>query len=571
MFTGNRLGVQKSTDGGATWTQLNTPFSNCCVVPDPKISGVLYATAQSEVPGAPLDFWKSSDGGASWKSHPLLFQQGGSIAVDPQNSQIILFGGTRSADGGQTWKATNASSLADPVFAQSSSNLAYATAPITSDAFLAKFLPDGKTLAFSTYFGGMDSDTGQSIALDASGNVWISGSTSSHDLPVTAGAFQGTQKGASNAFAAKFSNDGKLLAATYLGGSSNDNGLGIAISPEGNPWLIGSWNSTDFPFTAAAPANLPSGAYGFLTEFDPSATRLLFSTYIGGTFDSNGKGIAIDSSGNITLTGSNYGGISVSAGAFHNGVADGESPNVFVVKLAPSGQVIYSSTFGGTQAAQTPDGFEKLYDYGIAVAVDDGGNAYVTGYTSATDFPTTSGAYQRSLAGGCAYPAFSIDTGLFGEIYEWFFDDVFVVKLSPDGTAALFSTLLGGACYDRSTSIAVDASGQVYVAGETDSGDFPLVLSAAAAPPTPQFASFVSVFNPSGSALSFSTYLYAGPAPTVVADPNGSILIAGSSGPAAQSQAFAFAGLPVTGTHGYLVSIDPAALHRPAHHPRPGR
>ena len=142
-FTGNRLGVQKSTDGGATWTQLNTPFSNCCVVPDPKTSGLLYATAQSEVPGAPLNFWKSSDGGASWKSYPLVFQQGGSIAVDPQNSQIILFGGTRSTDGGQTWKATNASSLADPVFALSSSNLAYATAPITSDAFLAKFLPDG--------------------------------------------------------------------------------------------------------------------------------------------------------------------------------------------------------------------------------------------------------------------------------------------------------------------------------------------------------------------------------------------------------------------------------------------
>jgi len=125
-------------------------------------------------------------------------------------------------------------------------------------------------------------DTGQGIALDAAGDIWITGSTSSYDLPATPGSFQNTLEGETNAFTAKFSNDGKLLAATYLGGSNNDAGLGIAVDPQGNPWLIGSWTSTDFPFTTAPPASLPFPAAGFLTEFDPSAARLLYSTNVNG-------------------------------------------------------------------------------------------------------------------------------------------------------------------------------------------------------------------------------------------------------------------------------------------------
>ena len=555
----SKLGVQKSTDGGATWTQLNTPFIGSSVVPDPKVAGLLYAVGPTiNAQNASFPFWKSADGGATWTSYPCPADSLSVLAVDPANPQIMLAGAYRTTDGGQTWSPTNVSRDIQPVFAPSSAGLVYATAPITSDAFLAKFLPDGKTLVFSTYFGGMGNDTGQGIALDASGNIWIAGSTSSYDLPVTPGAFQSTLPGEQNAYVAKFSNDGKLLAATYLGGSGRDSGLGIKIGPQGNPWLIGNWISADFPFTTAPPATLPVTPVGFLAELDPSAARLLYSTNIGAPFDSNGKGIAIDSSGNVTLTGSVWGAFPVTAGAFQAGDANPNAPKAFVLKLTPSGSVIYSTFFGGTTGTPTTGGYEPTQDYGVAVAVDDAGNAFVTGRTDDTDFPVKPGAYQTALASGCSYPAISIYTGFVGSILEWYVDDVFVVKLSPDGNAALFSTLLGGSCYDRPTSIALDAAGRIYVAGETDSEDFPLFSNLETVPRDGQFASFVSVLNPAGSALVFSTYLYAGSAPTVVA--GRSIQVAGSTGSGAQTTSFVgcFTGpCPPTTTHGNLVLIKP--------------
>ncbi len=557
----SQFGVQKSTDGGATWTQLNTPFIGSSVVPDPKVSGLLYALAppvNSQSASFPL--WKSADGGATWTSYPSPADSLSVLAVDPANPQIMLAGAFRSTDGGQTWSPTNVSRDIQPVYSPSSAGLVYAVAPITTDAFLAKFLPDGKTLAFSTYFGGMGNDTGQGIAIDDSGNIWIVGSTSSYDLPVTPGAFESTLHGRTNAFAAKFSNDGKLLAATYLGGSSVDQGLGIAIGPQGNPWLIGSWSSADFPFTTAPPASLPATPLGFVAELDPSAARLLYSTNVSAPFDSNGKGIAIDSSGNVTLAGSVWGAFPVTAGAFQAGDANPNAPKAFVLKLTPSGSVIYSTFFGGTAGSPTTGGYEPTQDYGVAVAVDNAGNAYVTGRTDDTDFPVTPGAYQTTLAAGCSYPAISIYTGFTGSILDWYVDDVFVVKLSPDGKTALFSTLLGGACYDRPTSIALDPAGRIYVAGETDSDDFPVVSAVEPAPVNDQYASFVSVFDPAGSALEFSTYLYAGSAPTVVAGPGRSIHVAGSTGTGAQTSATVgcFTGpcAPTT-THGDLVLLKP--------------
>ncbi|HEY1183581.1 MAG TPA: SBBP repeat-containing protein [Bryobacteraceae bacterium] len=558
----SQLGVQKSTDGGATWSQLNTPFIGSSVVPDPKVSGLLYAVAPPvNSQSASFPFWKSTDGGLTWTSSPSPADSLSILAVDPANPRIMLAGAFRSTDGGQTWSPTNVSRDIQPVFAASTAGLVYAIAPITSDAFVAKFRPDGKTLIFSTYFGGMGDDTGQGIALDGSGNIWIAGSTSSYDLPVTPGAFQSTLPGEQNAYVAKFSNDGQLLAATYLGGSDRDSGLGIKIDPQGNPWLIGNWNSADFPFTTAAPAALPTTPVGFVSKLDPSASRLLDSTNVGAPFDTDGKGIAIDSSGNITLTGSVWGAFPVTPGAFQTGEADPNAAKVFVLKLAPSGSVIYSTFFGGTAGSPTTGGYEPTRDYGVAVAVDEAGNAYLTGNTDDTNFPTTAGAYRTTLAAGCTYPAFSFATGFIGSIYEWYVDDVFVVKLSPDGKSALFSTLLGGSCYDRPTSIAVDAAGRIYIAGETDSEDFPLISNLESVARDGQFASFVSVLDPTGSGLEFSTYLYAGSAPTVAAGPGRTIRIAGSTGTGAQSSAYeggCYTGpCPPTFKHGDLVQIGP--------------
>ena len=560
-YFGYPVGLQKSTDGGATWTQLSTPFVNSGVVPDPKVSGVLYAVAPPvNAQTASSPFWKSTDGGATWTSTPCPADSLAVLAVDPANPLIMVAGPFRSTDGGQTWSPTNLSRDVQPAFAPSTAGLIYATGTITSDAFVAKFSPGGK-LAFSTYFGGMGNDAGQGIALDGAGNIWIAGSTSSYDLPVTPGAYQSALHGTTNAFAAKFSNDGKLLAATYLGGSSGDSGFGIAIDPQGDPWLIGNWTSADFPFTTAPLAATSDVVVGFLSELDPSAARLLYSANVGAEFDKNGKGIAIDPSGNITLTGSAWGAFPVTPGAFQAGTSDPNAPRVFVVKLNPSGSVIYSTFFGGTAGSPATGNYEPSQDFGVAVALDNAGSAYLTGSTNDTDFPTTAGAYQTTLAAGCAYPAFSIATGWIGSLYRWMVDDVFVVKLSADGKTALFSTLLGGSCYDRPTSLALDGAGRVYVAGETDSGDFPLLSNLEPVPASPYFASFLSIFDPAGSALDFSTYLYAGSAPSVVAGPRGTVGVAGSTGSGAQTSPYGgacFLGpCPPTTTHGYLTLIEP--------------
>lgn len=537
-FANTGIFIQKSSDGGKSWTKLSAPFVGCCVVADPKVAGVLYGGEGS------LAFWKSTDGGATWLSSTVPGGIVGSIAVDPANPQIILAGQYRSTDGGKTWTATNVSRSLQVVFAPSTGGTAYALAPATSDAFAAEFLPDGKTLVFASYFGGTGNETGNAIALDSEGNIWIAGSTSSTDLPVTAGAFQSTLKGSTNGFAAKISSDGRLLSATYLGGSKSDVALGIAIGPQGNPWLIGSWTSSDFPFTTGPPPVIPLGPPqgGVLSELDSSAAQVLYSTPVDGTFDAGGKGIAIDPSGNVIVTGS--------TGA-----------KAFVLKLDSNGRQIYLQPFGGSQTPPMAGFYlpsiESPRSAGAAVVADQAGNAYVTGSTSTSDFPVTANAYQTSIGSGCPYPATTVNTGLIGVIGFTIIDDSFVIKLGPDGMVS-YSTFLGASCYDRPTSIAVDGSGSVSIAGETDSADYPLLWASEGAPAYRQFASFVSSLNASGSALMFSSYLYAGSSPSVAAA-NGSIYVSGSAGLGDQTQpdSGAYTPFPVSATDGYLVVLHP--------------
>src|SRR4029077_19311262 len=129
-----------------------------CVVPDPQTTGVLYVLPPADGASGPVLLWKSSDGGNTWVSSSVPKQASGPLVLDPANSQTMLAGAYRSVDGGKTWMATNVSRQIQPAFAGSRTQIVYAVAPVTSDAFLAKFLPDGKTLVFATYFGGMGTD-----------------------------------------------------------------------------------------------------------------------------------------------------------------------------------------------------------------------------------------------------------------------------------------------------------------------------------------------------------------------------------------------------------------------------
>jgi uncharacterized protein (TIGR03437 family) len=557
-YSENQFGVQKSIDGGQTWTALKLPFVSLNVVPDPSASGVLYWLTNLTF-DSPSLVWKSMDGGATWKSYPFPADFTSRLSVDPFHSNILVAGGYRSLDGGVTWNPTNASRDIQAAFT-ASPGIAYAIAPITSDAFVAKFLPDGQTMVFCTYLGGMGDDSARAIALDNAGNIRVTGATSSFDFPVTSGAYQSTLRGAGNVFVAVLKSDGSLLTSTYLGGSAKDSPSGMAVDPQGHLWLIGSTTSADFPITTAPPPPLPTllPPPAFLTELDESASHLLYSRYL----TDSPKGIAIDPTGNVTIAGTTTDPrFPVTPGVFQSGTPGSVTSKAFVLKVDPSGQVIYSTRFGGSHGS--PDEFASAeHEYGTAVAVDREGNAYVAGYTSATDFPASAGAYQTSLAAGCPYAAFSTNTGFIGTIFSVYVDDVFIVKLSPDGKTALYSTLLGGPCYDTPSSITVDAAGRAYVAGETDSINFPLAAPFSGAPPIRQFKSFLSVLSADGSRLPFSSYLYAGPAPSVVTGADGTIYVAGANGLRAQTQPdFTFLNpYPPVATDGLLAKLQMPAF-----------
>lgn len=348
------------------------------------------------------------------------------------------------------------------------------------DAFVTKFNPTGSSLIYSTYLGGSATDVGFGIAVDASGNAYVTGSTSSTDFPFTLGAFQNSfGGGASDAFVTKLNPLGsQLIYSTYLGGSKSDTGLAIATDSVGNAYVTGSTSSSNFPILNPLPlnGNLKGTQNAFVAIFDPLGVRQ-YSTYLGGSDQDTGYGIAVDTSalsGGIYIAGqtnsNNFPTVNALQGTF-KGVAD-----AFVSKLKLDGTaLIYSTYLGGTAS-----------DGAFALAIDSSGNAYVTGSTASTDFPATPGAFQTSFAGGAS--------------------DAFVAKLNPLGSQLIYSTYLGGSDQDIGNGIAVDGSGNANVVGETTSADFPT-----ANPIQPKYNAntdaFVTQLVPMGCAPTLSTYL----------------------------------------------------------------
>ena len=556
----------KSTDGGKNWSPLGVPFQQLgLLVADPVRAGRLYLLSVASL------FYRSTDGGVTWQSFPFPNPYVSALAVDPGNPNIILAGSYRSNNGGETWSPTMPSRDIQMTFAPTGKDLVYASGPLTSDAFLAKFKPDGKTLEYATYFGGMGNETASSVQLDASGNIWIAGTTSSFDLPGSQHGAMPQLKGLTNIFVAKFSPQGQLLASTYLGGSQNDTVADLRLDVHGDPWIYGQTSSPDFPFTKNAPPPAQPGTTTvFLAKINSSVSQLLYAVPVSGV-DRAGH-MDIDLAGNILLTGSTYSsGFEATPGVVHGILPPSPiSGQAFLIKLDQNGNTVFSTYLGGSIGA---DGSgiavqfgNELENVGVAVATDQSG-IYVTGNTSATDFPTTPGAYQTNLKGsGCSYPAFAEDTGLIGTIYSYLVDDVFVTKLSPDGKTMIFSTLLGGSCYDRPTDIVVTPSGAVFVTGETDSTDFPQVHPQQGAPAVQTYKSFISMLSPTGAALTYSSYLSAGSSPTLALGSGGVLDIAGDIGFGAQTITYnGFPNAPVNPlTKVVLAALDespkPAAL-----------
>lgn len=382
----------------------------------------------------------------------------------------------------------------------------------SQNAMVAKLNPAGTALVYSSYFGGSSnltygSQAGAGVAVDASGNAYIAGYTHSCDFPAV-NAFQPRSEPCNagfypffNGFVVKLNATGDaLLYSTYLGGNDyyfGDAAFGVAVDSSGDAYVTGFTGSTDFPTVNSIQSTLAGHINAFVTKFNATGSALVYSTYLGGSGSScfggtqtcgdGGAAIALDSSGNAYVAGNAGSANFPTVNPIQPTLAGGPY-DVFVAKLNANGNaLVYSTYLGG-----------KGEDIGTSIAVDPSGNAYVTGATGSSDFPTTPGALQGTFGGGSC-PSNDDTCG-----------DAFVAKLNAAGSSLAYSTYLGGKLGDIGTGIAVDSSDIAYVTGFTDSADFPTanpLQSTCASFTTGQNCPFVASLSPAGNSLIYSTYL----------------------------------------------------------------
>lgn len=341
------------------------------------------------------------------------------------------------------------------------------------DAFIVKLNPAGTAVVYSTYLGGSDEDQALSIATDTAGAAYVTGQTCSSDFP-TKNGFQPAIGGFCDSFVTKLDSAGSLSYSTYLGGSEQDPGIGIAVDTAGNAYVTGWTNSPNFPTkNPLQPALADSSGDAFVTKLDATGSALVFSTYLGGRqgFD-RAFDIALDASGNVHVVGETRSDDFPTMRSLQPPRGD----DGFVAKLNAAGSAfIYSTRLGGSSS-----------DEARGVALDSSGAAYVTGITSSQDFPTVNPS-QPALGGE---------------------SDAFVVRIPPGGSSLLYSTYLGGRGSENDEfggAIAVDAVGQAYVTGTTNSPDFPIKdpLKPALSGGTDVYVAMLTI----GGALGYSTYL----------------------------------------------------------------
>ena len=350
------------------------------------------------------------------------------------------------------------------------------------DAFLAKFARSGAPL-YSTLFGGSSSDVLEALALDASGNAYVVGSTNSSDFPTTPGALDTTYNGGGDAVLAKFDSSGALTYATLLGGTGADAARALMVDPFGNAYVLGATWSADFPVTPGAYhaghiVSKDSSKDFFITKVDPTGSALVYSAVIGGMRWDEPFDLAIDGAGAAYVVGyTESSDFPITADAFDDTLSDLGDP--FALKLAPDGRSLGYSTFLGGSGGWCEDA--------DAIVLDSTGTAYITGSACSFDFPTTPGA--RGYSGG--------------------YDDAYFMVLAPSG-AVQYSTLFGGSGMDEGYATFLDETGHVYLTGYTESPDFP--TSEGSFDPTynGHRDAFVAKFDLVEKAFNYSTYLGGG-------------------------------------------------------------
>ncbi len=343
------------------------------------------------------------------------------------------------------------------------------------EAFVTRLKRDGSAVLYTTILASGSDDAGAAIAVGASGEAYVAGVAGGSGFPVTPGALQTTFPGAPAGFVARLDNSGRLVYCTYLGGGTTSL-TGIAVDSGGNAYVTGYTSAVGFPVTPSAPQAVLGGGWSdaLLVKLAPDGSRLLYSTLLGGAGADVSRAVAVDAAGRACIAGTTDSRNLAVRSALQAQLGGGS--DAFLGCLNPAGTAWAYLTYlggGGQDKAQ-------------ALALDAAGNAYVAGATYSQNFPVSSTPFQSANHGGY---------------------DAFVSKVDAAGGGLLYSTLLGGGGADSAQAIAVDAGGRAWVAGFTASLDFPIRNAWQARNAGGFFDAFVAQFSPDGASVLFSSYL----------------------------------------------------------------
>jgi hypothetical protein len=310
------------------------------------------------------------------------------------------------------------------------------------DIFVTKLSGGGDSLIYSTFIGGGGWDQGSGIAVNASGNAYIVGHTTSSDFP-TINPLDDSLDGYSDAIVIKLSSNGdNLVYSTYLGGSSFDFGRGIAVDDADHAYVTGHTNSADFPTANAYDASLSGFSDAFVIKLSTDGSSADYSTFLGGNGNEHGWSIIVDAAGQAIISGDTESPDFPLISPVDDSL--GGTTDAYITKMADDGSAPILSTYLGGESG---------VDIAYSVALGGNSNIYVGGWTNSTDFPATLGC----------------DTVLNGT------GDAFVAKIYSDGDSLIYGTYLGGSANDVIYSIAVDNESFPYITGYTESSDFPII------------------------------------------------------------------------------------------------